>query len=283
MVDLGLSFNRANTITFVPQSFKAHLKKQFELMDEAKADFMDYLNDYLLLEEQINKGQAPHDEDTSDYMAEVHDNMLKATDRVLLFYAYLLKNYGALKPAVRAIKAEVEPQLEMLLMPYCDINYIAKEWETVAKDCFDFLEEMRGYFLPEVKENRYISGWRDDFALTFLDGGEMPRERIFDRIEYLFFEKYGIPLGIFDVSDDVAEYIAQDTRMETYTINLTHDIRSGKLARHFPGLILYTPRNDADEDAPRIKRKVALEANSHNVHGMITHPRLIFKPRNGFF
>lgn len=283
MVDLGLSFNRANTIAFVPQSFKDRLKKQFERMDEAKADFMDYLNDYLMLEEQINKGKAPHDEDTSDYMAEIHDNMLEATDRVLLFYAFLLKNYGSLRPAIRAIKGEVESELEMHLMPYCNINYIAKEWEVMVKDCYDFLEDMRSYFLPEVKDDRYISGWKDDFALTFLDGGEMPRERIFDRIEYLFFEKYGVPLGIFDVSDDVAEYIAQETRLELYTINLTQDLRTGKLASKFPGLMLYTPRNKVDEDAPRIKTKVALEANSHNVHGMITHPRLIFKPRNGFF
>jgi hypothetical protein len=278
MEDLGLSFNKARTFAFPPPEFRATLASEFVFMDEAQADFMEFFDDYLQLEDQLKLKKIEYTAETSEAFAEVHDKLLCATDRILLFYAFLLKNFGILPAAIRAIKGDVEPELNMHLTPFSTQKHIASEWHAQVRDSYDALNEIRSYFTREVSEQRK-SSWKDDFSQTFLDGAEMPRERIFDRIEFLFFEKYGIPLGVFDVSDEVADYIAQDTARELYTINLAKDIRDGALAQYFPGLTLYSP----SEDAPKIKTKLVIKANSQNVNGMITHPRLIFKPRSGFF
>lgn len=276
--DLGLAFDRARIKGFASPAFKRNLLKTFHIMDEAKADIDGYLDDYFLLEEQVKKDMVPHDADTTYFFATVHDDILKSVDKILLFYAFLLKNHGVLRQSIRAIKDDVNKELNMLAMPFAHINYIAQEWRVLVKDMYDMLDDIRGYFLPETKVERRES-CNDDFSLIFLNGAEMPRERIFDRIEFLFFEKHGIPLGVFKTSGDVTDYIQRQTGMELFTINLVNDLKHDDLADFFPGLMIVDP---ATYDK-RIQRKTAIAANAQNINGMITHPRPIFKPFRGFF
>ncbi len=230
---------------------------------------------------------------TQDKIEEAHDHLLMLTDLRICHLCHLLKIHNFIPLLVsklgddfvmRAFLSEgtKEPQVEndgnvasfnfaqankkiqcnlgtsaitlgFSLSAYATPQTIVDVINTQIESSFKRLHELRKHFTHETAQERLKSKGRDAFSEFFLDNNEVEPHEMYSRMEYIFFLRMGVPLGIFQSSPEINQWISTELRKPSRFEPFFETVKSGHLSYTFPAISI---RNDFDNVNPCVTRSI---------------------------
>lgn len=179
--------------------------------------------------------------------AELYDDILCGLDKRLINLAYFIK-INAFMPLVARhfgghynYTASLSEGGHLLSTIYfhdlMKVETIQKHIEQAIETGYDYLGALRLKFSSADQLSRLNHDRMDDFCREFLNNNEIDRMFAHDRLEYQFFRHHGIPLGIFNTSPLVSQYLAKARRSETYVKAVETQLCETGHMKGYPGLM----------------------------------------------
>jgi hypothetical protein len=241
------------------------------------------LDEYSVNRDHVTQGQ----------IEQAHDHLLMLTDLRLFHLCHLLKIHNFIPLLVsklgddfvmREFLAEgtKEPQVEhdgnvasfnfrqakekiqcnlgtnaitlgFSLSAYSNPQTIIDVIDTQIESSFKRLHELRKYFTHETAQERLNTKDRDSFSEIFFDNNEVEPHEMYSRMEYIFFLRMGVPLGIFQSSPEINQWISTELRRPARFEPLFETVKNGYLSYTFPAISV---RNDFDSVNPCVTRSI---------------------------
>lgn len=273
---LGEAFEKTNVTGFVSKSFQNNLFQALQFMDEQNADLEALLDDADLFLDS-DDATNPRDREYTEEAEDLHDEIVSHLDAIALSYGFMLKNAPYLRQAMAGIRHEVSGQLALSPDYLQNADNVRADLFALYDDVFPVLYKLREEFSSEICRKRKAEAWGDEFASTFLAGKELTPDIMPNRLEFLFFEQYGIPLNVFERSPNLETYLDDILSGEHHIHAICTDLKRGELQEDFPGFHLINLRGIE----PRPRTNHVLSLNSQNLRSSSKRVTPIFKPRNG--
>jgi hypothetical protein len=222
-----------------------------------------------------NENNAPISQDL--YIAG-HDNLMQALDMYAYYYCYLLKinNFvphliahfgetydysesevlGVAHPTPnhdrnlatfdfsKAVHAQYDPlrtaskRCQLDLTKYTDPEPIHDKLSHITGQAFSRIHALRMNFTPETWDARQGYLTRDYFCARFLDNYEVEPDQMPSRMEFNFFTKSDVPLGIFEALPTVEKWMAEKRRERKFEEGIFDALQSARMGIVFPGIAL---------------------------------------------
>jgi hypothetical protein len=109
---------------------------------------------------------------------------------------------------------------------------------TMTNAVFDLLGKIRSHFPNDIKAFRLHDPYRDDYCRLFLENKEIQFSDMPSRMEYTFFTRSDIPLGIFQTAPQVDKWMAIKRRETHYSESIFDSLKKERMSIIFPGIAL---------------------------------------------
>jgi len=176
-----------------------------------------------------------------------HDNLTDNLNQRLLGLAYLLKISNLMPKIINEFGPEysysISTQTNRMQSSSIDLVYFANPHNIIEEMnhsiafTFHYLHGIRVQFSPNTLQELENDPTRDSFTAQFLNGRLLEANDMGSRIEVMFFQKFGIPLGIFDAHDHIRKWLEKSVIRHGVGNGLYRFIAKKELTTPFPGLI----------------------------------------------
>jgi len=184
--------------------------------------------------------------DQTEYVGAHHD-LIDAIDDVLVALAYMIKIENFVPKLIQRLGSNYHYSItlssgktqhqDVNLIDFLSSEDIKSSIQDFVDSSFVYVHQLRETVTPETLNQVLGDNNIDTFSKKFYQGKFFEANKIGSRIEYLFFEKYEIPLGGFYCDPHIEKWIKRQMLQAGMNNNLYKNMASGKITRKFPAII----------------------------------------------